>query len=197
MKIHGDIISPFVRMCLVTASEAGIRQNVSTIIISSPEYRFKLVQDYYMKLLRRTGSVLELQGWANALASGQTDEQVLAEFLSSPEYFQKAGNTFSSWLDQVYVDVLGRTRGQDSAGFQHALAQGALSIAQVAGMIANSDEYRLNLIAAYFESLLDRQPSADESSTWLHNLQTGTSDEQFAIALLASGEYGSASHLFP
>ena len=31
MKIHGDIISPFVRMCLVTASEAGIGDKVELI----------------------------------------------------------------------------------------------------------------------------------------------------------------------
>jgi glutathione S-transferase len=31
MKIHGDIISPFVRMCMVTAHEVGLRQKIALV----------------------------------------------------------------------------------------------------------------------------------------------------------------------
>src|SRR5439155_26083874 len=85
--------------------EAGIRATVSASIASSPEYRSRLVQGYYANFLHRTASTVEVQGWVNALGRGVSDEQVIAAFVSSTEYYQHAGHTLSTWLDQVYLDV--------------------------------------------------------------------------------------------
>ncbi len=64
------------------------RAEVVAIILSSPEYRTRLINGYCVDFLGRAPSDNELNNvWLPALASGQTSEQVLAALLSSAEYF--------------------------------------------------------------------------------------------------------------
>jgi hypothetical protein len=136
----------------------------------------------------------DLSGWLKALAGGVTDEQVIVAFVSSDEYFLNQGHQFAPWLGQVYLDVLGRPRGSDETGFLNALVQGTLTRAQVIALITGSGEYRLNLISSYFSRFLGRPPSSTDMSTWLGNLGSGFTDEQFAATLAGSAEYIGRSH---
>jgi hypothetical protein len=71
------------------------RSQVATSLVGSNEYRTDLVAKFYNTYLGRNfplpapSNSPELNGWANALASGLTDEQVLAMIMSSPEYFNR------------------------------------------------------------------------------------------------------------
>src|SRR5207244_3957203 len=75
------------------------------------------VAGYYTKFLGRTANAAEIAGWVTVLQQGSSPEQVIVSFVSSPEYFQKAGNTNSSWLDRIYQDLLGLARDSGSQGF--------------------------------------------------------------------------------
>src|SRR5207244_1140523 len=67
------------------------RQAVVDGISHSPEAYSVLIRDWYMAFLGRAAGAREVMPWAQWLASGATGEQVLASFLSSPEFFQRAG----------------------------------------------------------------------------------------------------------
>jgi hypothetical protein len=63
------------------------RTNLAMELLSSTEYRNNMVGGFYTNLLGRTASGSETAGWVAAMAAGETDEQVITEFLKTNEYF--------------------------------------------------------------------------------------------------------------
>src|SRR5262249_23458812 len=115
---------------------APAQQAVTAAILSSSEYRARLLRGYYQTYLHRAAGQAgeaELRGWVAFLARGGQPEQVVAAFLGSSEYAQThASNT--AWLDGVFQDVLGRGRDPGSQGLLDALGRGA-SRTQVAAVV--------------------------------------------------------------
>ena len=65
------------------------RAQVSAFIFGSQEFQDDLVQGFYNQFLGRSGSNSEIAGWAQQLASGTPDQQVVAMILGSAESFGK------------------------------------------------------------------------------------------------------------
>ena len=63
------------------------RAQIVNTILNSTEYRNRLITAYYSKYLNRSASGPELSAWRGSLASGATDEAVIAAILASDEYF--------------------------------------------------------------------------------------------------------------
>jgi hypothetical protein len=63
------------------------RQQVAQAVLSSPEYRSDLVEELYLRFLRRMPSPTDRAFWVGQLNGGAIDEQVAALLLSSQEYF--------------------------------------------------------------------------------------------------------------
>jgi hypothetical protein len=156
---------------------------------TSMEYRQLLIAGDYQTYLGRTGSGTETSGWVNQLQAGMTDEQVLAEILSSPEYFNKAGGTNQAWLDKVYQDVLHRSRAPGDTGLLDALNNGTMTLLQVATAILSSQEYRTNLVQADFLTYLGRAADPNGLASGVAALNGGTTDEQLIAAIISSAEY--------
>jgi hypothetical protein len=86
--VLGRAIDPAEQQTWEQALGAGTsRPQVALDVLSSAEYRGDLVQDFYLRFLRRPPSASERATWIGALQSGATDEQVIAALLSSQEYF--------------------------------------------------------------------------------------------------------------
>jgi hypothetical protein len=68
------------------------RTNLALELLSSTEYRANVVGGFYTKLLGRSASGSETDGWVAAMAAGNTDEQVITSFLTTNEYFLRAHN---------------------------------------------------------------------------------------------------------
>jgi hypothetical protein len=69
-----------------------------------------------MTFLGRSASAAEVNGWVSAFQHGASNEDVVAGFVGSPEYFQQQHSTVGSWLLSVYQNVLGRPA--DTDGFE-------------------------------------------------------------------------------
>src|SRR5262249_23487973 len=99
------------------ALQRGVsRVNVALQIVTSDEYRSRLVSGYYSKLLGRIPAPAEVAGWVNALKQGTPDEGVLNAIVGSAEYYQNKKGTATTqsaqdanWLGAVYTDLLGRS----------------------------------------------------------------------------------------
>ena len=63
------------------------RAQVVATLVSSQEYRSRVVNQDYVAYLGRSASDNEKAAWANQLSSGLKDEQLVAILLSSSEYF--------------------------------------------------------------------------------------------------------------
>ncbi len=88
----GHLIDPAGRSAVDAALASGrlTRAQVAAAVLSSPEYQQDLVQGYYQTYLDRPGPASDVNAWAQGLANGWSDEVVIAWFLSSAEFFNKA-----------------------------------------------------------------------------------------------------------
>jgi uncharacterized delta-60 repeat protein len=172
---------------------ATARQADALAVATSGEYRTNLVAGYYKQLLGRTGSADEINFWVGQLQSGVRDEQVIAAFVASDEYFRNAGGTNAAWLDRAYRDLLGRSRDPQDLGFLNALAGGARRL-QVAAAIVTSTEYRQRLVRQFYSTFLGRTGSDAEINGWIPAFEQGARDEDVAVAILSSGEYYHRPH---
>jgi hypothetical protein len=80
----------------------------------------RVVADY-QQYLRRSASASEIQYWVNVFENGGSNEQVIAGFVSSQEYFQDHGNNIVDWLFVDYRATL--QRQPDTGGYQYWLTQ--------------------------------------------------------------------------
>jgi hypothetical protein len=68
------------------------RVQVCNAVFTSDEFRFDLVQSYYVQFLHRSGAAGEINnGWAALLKQGVPDQQTIAGILGSPEAFARGG----------------------------------------------------------------------------------------------------------
>jgi hypothetical protein len=156
-----------------------------------------VVAGYYAQFLGRAAAAAELSPWVNLIQSGGTREQVIAAITSSTEYFQKHGGTNSTFVDQLYLDLLGRGRISSETGFVDALNSGTATKLSVSTAVAQSTEYFQHVVNQIYSTTLGRQGSAAEINGWVHLLGQGSRDEQVLALILASGEYFLRQHSFP
>jgi hypothetical protein len=166
----------------------GTRTSVAIAILTSAEYRQRLLTDFYSTFLRRPISAAEVSFWAPAFASGMTDEQIEGQITASPEYFALAGSNNAGWINRIFNDVLGRSPSASEAAAYLTLL-GSNSRLNVGLSILNSGEAINRRVQLAYPRLLHRNAISIESSAFVALLQSGLTDEQFLAQLLASDEY--------
>jgi hypothetical protein len=155
----------------VQVLNAAGQQAVASGIVNSFEARFHVARGWYLTYLGRSPSGIEASGWANLLGI-QSEEQVLSEFLSSDEFFNRAqtlgfgGTPSQNYVQALYDLLLGRTgSAAEVAGWVNALS--ALGRAGVVLGFLQSGEYRTITVTGYYHDLLHRLPSAAEVAAWV------------------------------
>lgn len=180
---------------------ASQRLTTATSLLYSTEYRNVLVKNYFQSLMKRAPTAAELTTYTGLLANGATDQSVIAQIVTLSEYVVNATNgtgNNSLWLNQVYLDLLGRPRDvASSQGYLTGLANGTLTRLGVVNSILNSIEYKNRLITSFFMQFLGRNPNAGELSLYVGMLSSGKTNEGIIALLLDSNEYFLRSHPYP
>jgi hypothetical protein len=101
------------------------------------------------------------------------------------------------FVNQVYLDVLGRPRDVSETGFLNSLNNGTTTRLQVATALLQSSEYAQRLVNGFYSGMLRRQGSAAETSGWVQLLLQGAHDEQVAALIVSSVEYFLRPHTYP
>jgi cyclophilin family peptidyl-prolyl cis-trans isomerase len=83
-------------------------EQVALDFTTSPERESDRVAADYQQYLGRSASTSEIQYWVNVFENGGSNEQVIAGFISSQEYFQDHGDNIVDWLYTAYQAVLNR-----------------------------------------------------------------------------------------
>jgi hypothetical protein len=123
------------------------------------------------------------------LQGGLRDEQVLAGFTSSVEYYVQSGGTDQAWVHALYRDLLDRDPdAAGEAGWLNQLASGT-SRFTVAHGFATSVEHQTRSVAGYYDRFLGRSADVSEVAGWVDRIEQGMSDEQVIAAFLASDEF--------
>jgi uncharacterized delta-60 repeat protein len=176
------------------ASRAQALPPIATIYVTSAENRGNAIRQDCSAYLGRSAGPAEVNVWLTAIGQGTTLEQVRDLIVGSGEYFQRSGGSNSTWLDHVYLDLLGRPRDPGSQGFLDALNHGMARPAIVA-LMQGSAEYETRLVNATYVSFLNRPAGSNEPGLWFGLLNAGPTAgqpspvEQFEIAVLSSAEY--------
>ena len=180
------------------------RLSVSSILDTSNEYYQGVVKSYFQLYLHRQPNASELATRTAELKNGGSDQQLQAEIISSPEYVFNAtsgtGNN-TQWLNQVYLDLLGRNRDQaGSQGFLNGLNSSppTLTRIQVVNLILKSNEYQTDLITSFYSKYLQTpSPAAADVAFWVSQLNKGNTNEQVIAQFVASMQYFEENHQFP
>jgi hypothetical protein len=170
------------------------RAQVANSVLTSSEYRTRLLTGFYTSFLQRTPGAAEVSFWLPALVSGLSDEQVAAQFLGGAEYFTLAGGTNNAWLARVYNDVLGRAIDPGALAVWNAALAGS-SRGTVALQILNSAEARQHRVQQYFAAYLRRTPNAGELASFVSVVGTA-GDELTQATILGSAEFVNAATLY-
>jgi hypothetical protein len=174
---------------------------IATVLTHGTENYTNMVTNAYRQYLGRLPDSAELTAWVSAMQHGLSDEQLEADFVSSPEYIQtKAepavlltggpdGGRYGSWLQDVYHDMLGRSASAaEVSSWASALAHG-MSREAVAHDIATSAECETTRIVNDYQKYLGRTPGANEATAWLSAFQHGLANEDVVAGFVGSGEY--------
>jgi hypothetical protein len=175
--------------------------------VHSPQALTPLVDGLYVSLLGRAPGAGEAQGWVNALAQGLTEEQLIAGFLASPEYYNRVAqgsiNPNGAFVQSLYLNLLGRQgSATEVAGWVSFLnSAGPAGLSAVAQGFVNSAEFRAIQVQAMYGAtvagvvgtpdVLKRHglTSAAEISGWANSSLGLLAIEAL---LLSSGEFTSA-----
>jgi hypothetical protein len=165
----------------------GDTSAVSAAIDTSSEYRTNLIAQYFQTFLGRAPAFGETVLWVQELNSGFTDEQVIAQFVGSPE-FRAAHSIVSNTelVQQLYSTLLSRAPNPfELSGFVAQLDGGATAAA-VATEILQSLEYRDDVVISLFGEFLARTPP---QSTVQQILAANLPDDKEIDLLVGSTEF--------
>jgi hypothetical protein len=156
---------------------------------SSSEYQADVVQGLYRTVLGRSADAAGLSAWVGFLGQGHSAAEIELALLSSDEYFGRTGGSNASFVQALYLLLLGRP--VDSAGAQGwagALAQG-LSRSALAAAILDSSEALTLVVESNYTQYLLRAVDGGSLAQWVSALQGGLRREDLLAALLSSDEY--------
>ncbi|HYV36928.1 MAG TPA: hypothetical protein VE988_14575, partial [Gemmataceae bacterium] len=194
---------------------SGARQSAAAKLLATVEYKNRLVAGYYQGHLGRAASTAEINTWVSQMPP-VTDDQVLANIVSSAEYFPLTGggSSNSGWLDKLYNDLLKRgynfaaNNGQGEGFFKSTLdntPQAQLLQARIttALSVLQSAEYRYILVATFFNKYLGKNKvlsasfNDPELTPYVNLLNAGASQEQIIAILIGLKDYALLTHAFP
>lgn len=164
------------------------RTTVALSVLTSVEYRNRLMTSFYATFLHRTPATAELSFWLPAFAANLSDEQIEAQIVASPEYFALSGGTNAGWINRIFNEVLGRTpSAAETATFTGFL--GSSSRATVGLSILKSSEAVNRRVQQYYSQFLHRSATTAEAGALVPAILGGVSDEQVIAQILAADEY--------
>jgi Tol biopolymer transport system component len=125
-----------------------------------------LVFALYRDTLGRNPDAAGRDYWRDRLTADEPIFRVEAGFYASPEYYDRSGGTDASYVEQLYVGILGRAH--DVAGRDFWVAQLARGVRRstVALRFLNTPEVRGAKADVVFRALFRRPALAEERRTW-------------------------------
>lgn len=173
-----------------TALQTGTpRIAVANSITSSTEYRSRLITGSYRTYLNRGPDGPGLQHWLSMMARGMTIQEMEAGFISSDEYYLKAGSNPQGWVTKLYQHVLHRNPARAEVDHWIRQMRAGQSRYSVAMGFLLSTEHLTTVVNGYYRDLLGRGIDPVGRAHWVWLIQTGTRVEEIIGGIVASDEY--------
>lgn len=167
----------------------GERFTLTTGLSRSDEWAGRQISELYQKVFGRPADTGGRSYWLGQVQRGMRMEQIAAQFYGSEEYYNAAGRTPERFVDELYLDLMGRP--SDPSGKAHWVEQlrsGRLTRTAVAGSFYASLESRRDRVEALYQQVLDRAADRGGREYWVDELLR-VGDVALAAYLAASEEY--------
>ena len=115
----------------------------------------------YEELLGRAPDPSGLEFWTIFLRTGSVNT-LRFQHLASAEYYQKTGGTNQGFVEQLYLDILGRGIDPEGLDFYVGLLDSGTPTWWVSRSIYESPESLGNRVTAYYDDILGRAPTSSE-----------------------------------
>lgn len=174
----------------LSALAAGAsREQIVSDIYTSTEHRTDQINQYYQTYLGRMADPTGLNHWLGQFASGASETDVIAGIMGSSEYFSHWGGTNESFIESLYLNLLGRNA--DANGLSHWLSilDGGSSRVDIATAFMNSQEYFSDLVDSAYEDILRRTGDDAGINSWMQSLDGGITPDLLDISFYSSAEY--------
>jgi uncharacterized delta-60 repeat protein len=173
------------------------RAAVASAFLESAEYQggaLKAVARLYLALLLRVPDYEGLQFWSE-YARTHSLQEIAGLMAQSPEFQARYPMGNAEFVDQVYLNVMGRAA--DAPGHQFWTAQldgGTMTRGDVVLAFSGSEELRRGsesevFVASVYSAFLQRAPDAAGFAHWLGHLDSGGSRQDLIQAFIDSAEY--------
>ncbi len=191
LRLLNRVIEPAALNNLANQLEHGwSRQQVSSAILSSPEYETRQISSLYQSELGRPVEAAGLQGWLAYLAAGHSLDDVRANILGSDEYVENvAGLSLTRFIDNLYLDILHRSADPVGALAWQNAVKGGLPRVDVARALMHSAEGARYAIVEAFASNLNRSPEEQAIDFFASQIIGGASYESMNAAVMGSKEF--------
>jgi hypothetical protein len=173
------------------ASSAAARKTAAADVVGGSEFRADEVTSFFANYLHPTCKQLLAQECTSSIAvptgaelantltsfqGGQTEEDIIAGVLSSPQYYQNHGSSQTGLINGVYEDLLGRAPTEAEVSAALAAYTNDLSGHQdFAKVMVNSLAYQDLVVSLDYQQLLLRAPLPTELDAGQRILQSGRS----------------------
>jgi hypothetical protein len=144
---------------------------VADLVQRSSEAFGRLVQCFFVLFLGRAAEAGEDTGWVAMLLGGDSEEKVLSAFLSTAEFYNRAGTLVPAGAgDERFIQALYRlllhrpATDAEAGGWLSALP--ALGRAGVAYQLLASAEYRALQVQSFYDELLHHPAPTAEVAVW-------------------------------
>ncbi|HJT34036.1 MAG TPA: MBG domain-containing protein, partial [Pirellulales bacterium] len=168
-------------------SRAKVVQDI--LAAMSEEYHLELINADFNRYLQRAPDPAAMQYFTGLLDSGGDAGRLDAILVSSPEYFRLHGGTLDGFADALFRDALNRPVDPAALSAMNSRAAQGATRAQMADVVFSSEEYRRDLVGAWYQRYLDRTADAAGLATYTAQLDAGAPAEHVIAALLSAGEF--------
>jgi hypothetical protein len=170
---------------------SGGQAAVVSGIERSAEARTDLVKNLYQRYLGRAAVGTEEQGWVKLMMNGETDEQITAAILASPEFYVRAQTLVSSgtpderFVQALYLTLLNRTAS--SSEVSNWVSQlPTIGRFGVALGFLESNEFRTGAVTSFYSTMLQRSPDTAGLAVWVNS---GKDLEHIRLGFEGSAEF--------
>jgi hypothetical protein len=164
------------------------RTTAALAFAQSDEWIGVTVDDMYETTLGRPADQGGRNFWITQIRNGRSVPSMGGFFYGSNEYFTSSGGTAGAWIDQLYLDILGRSSDQGGRDFWVGRFNAGMPRDLIALNFFQSIENRRQRVSRLYDLLLDRLPDAVGLEFWANRILTD-GDLSLAAFLAGSDEY--------
>ncbi len=146
------------------------RDQVVQAFLTSAEHRGLEVDAYYQTFLHRAADAAGRDYWVNQFLAGADEATVLQGFLTSAE-FQAAHADDTAFIQELYLDLLGRSAEQAGLDYWVGLLNSGTSRASVVAAFVRSAEVAARAVDGFYAAYLHR--ATDPAGSYWLDLWTG------------------------